>query len=159
VALSVLLLLLLLLLLPLLFASISSWYPHSVIISSSLAVVFLIRFTLWVVTLAVTAVDGRFTFLVVEETFLVVEETFLVVVAMVIGCCDDFLLLLIMLLLAFWTTDVAHFDISVCDGVLGVTVANGCFLLLLSEVAVAVALVVLANLLSGVIIVIVSNLL
>ena len=129
----------LLLLLPLLFLSIiSSWYPHNVIISSS---VFLTRFTFWEVTLDVTAVDGRFTFLV--------EEELLVVVAMV-GC--DFLLLSLKLLL-FWTTDVAHFDISACDGVLGVTVANGCFLLLLLEVA--VALVELVDLLSGVVIIVI----
>ena len=130
----------LLLLLPLLFLSIiSSWYPHNVILSSS--VLFLTRFTFWEVTLDVTAVDGRFTFLV--------EEELLVVVAMV-GC--DFLLLPLKLLL-FWTTDVAHFDISACDGVLGVTVANGCFLLLLLEVA--VALVELVDLLSGVVIIVI----
>ena len=129
-----------LLLLPLLFLSIiSSWYPHNVILSSSS--VFLTRFTFWEVTLDVTAVDGRFTFLV--------EEELLVVVAMV-GC--DFLLLSLKLLL-FWTTDVAHFDISACDGVLGVTVANGCFLLLLLEVA--VALVELVDLLSGVVIIVI----
>ena len=103
--------------------------------------VFLTRFTFWEVTLDVTAVDGRFTFLV--------EEELLVVVAMV-GC--DFLLLSLKLLL-FWTTDVAHFDISACDGVLGVTVANGCFLLLLLEVA--VALVEVVDLLLGVVIIVI----
>ena len=62
-------------------------------------------------------------------------------------------LLLSLKLLLFWTTDVAHFDISACDGVLGVTVANGCFLLLLLEVA--VALVELVDLLSGVVIIVI----
>ena len=131
---------LLLLLLPLLFLSISSWYPHNVIISSSS--VFLTRFTFWEVTLDVTAVDGRFTFLV--------EEELLVVVVAMMGC--DFLLLSLKLLL-FWTTDGAHFDISACDGVLGVTVANGCFLLLLLEVA--IALVEVVDLLSGVVIIVI----
>ena len=42
---------------------------------------------------------------------------------------------------------------TACDGVLGVTVANGCFLLLLLEVA--VALVELVDLLSGVVIIVI----